>query len=49
MTLYAATDVTVWKLLRRDLGRSRAEAEAIIRKLVEGATGTLDPTREDQP
>ena len=47
MTLYAATDVTVWKLLRRDLGRSRAETEAIIRNLVEGATGTLDPSRED--
>ena len=43
LTLYAATDVTVWKLLRRDLGCSRAKTEAIIRNLVEGATGTLDP------
>jgi AcrR family transcriptional regulator len=47
LTLYAATDVTVWKLLRRDLGCSRAKTEAIIRNLVEGATGTLDPSRED--
>ena len=49
MTLYAATDVTVWKLLRRDHGRSRAETEAIIRNLVEGATQTPTPTREEQP
>ena len=49
MTLYAATDVTVWKLLRRDHGRSRAETEAIIRNLVEGATQTPAPTREEQP
>ena len=43
MTLYAATDVTVWKLLRRDLGRTRGETTAIIRNLVEGATGTPRP------
>jgi AcrR family transcriptional regulator len=48
-TLYAATDVTVWKLLRRDLGRTRARTEAVIRNLVEGVTGTLDPSREEQP
>ena len=47
LTLYAATDVTVWKLLRRDLACSRAKTEAIIRNLVEGATGTLHPCRED--
>ena len=49
LTLYAATDVTVWKLLRRDLGCSRAKTEAIVRNLVEGAVGTLDPSREDSP
>jgi AcrR family transcriptional regulator len=49
MTLYAATDVTVWKLLRRDLACSRAGTEAVIRNLIEGATGTLVPSREDQP
>lgn len=34
--LYAATDVTVWKLLRRDLSRSREETEAIVLRLVRG-------------
>lgn len=41
LALYAATDVTVWKLLRRDLDCSRARTESIIRQLVEGALGTL--------
>jgi AcrR family transcriptional regulator len=36
LALYAATDVMVWKLLRRDLGRSRAEAEASMSRLVDG-------------
>lgn len=36
LALYAATDVTQWKLLRRDLGRSRTETEAVLRRLVEG-------------
>jgi AcrR family transcriptional regulator len=49
MTLYAATDVTVWKLLRRDLGHSRAETETIVRNLVEGVIGTLATSREDRP
>jgi len=34
--LYAATDSYLWKLLRRDLGRDRAETEAVFRRLVEG-------------
>ena len=42
LTLYAATDVTVWKLLRRDLGCSRVQTETIVRNLVEGATGIPD-------
>jgi AcrR family transcriptional regulator len=42
--LYAATDVTLWKLLRRDLGRSRREAEAVIRRLVDGV-GAAGPSR----
>lgn len=33
----AATDVYVWKLLRRDLGLERAAAEKIVVRLVEGA------------
>lgn len=36
MLLYAATDVMVWKLLRRDFERSRADTEAVIRGLVDG-------------
>ena len=34
--LHAATDVYSWKLLRRDLGLSRAETERTIVQLVEG-------------
>ncbi len=34
--LYAATDSYLWKLLRRDLGRDRAETEAVFRRLVDG-------------
>lgn len=41
--LYAATDVTVWKLLRRDLGRSVEQTEALVRRLVGGLlTATND-------
>ncbi|MEQ8460607.1 MAG: helix-turn-helix domain-containing protein [Sandaracinaceae bacterium] len=35
--LYAATDVMNWKLLRRDFGRSSADTEAVLLRLVEGA------------
>jgi AcrR family transcriptional regulator len=35
--LVAATDVYVWKLLRRDLGRSRAESERVVVRLGRGA------------
>jgi len=34
--LYAATDVYLWKLLRRDLRCSRSETENIFTRLVEG-------------
>lgn len=45
--LYAATDVMVWKLLRRDLARSRQETQATILRLVRGVLGTLDgPARK---
>ena len=42
MSLYAATDVMVWKLIRRDFGASRAETEAVMLRLIEGvlAPGT---------
>jgi AcrR family transcriptional regulator len=47
LALYAATDVTVWKLLRRDFGQSEADTEAIVRQLVEGVIATLADSRED--
>ncbi len=47
LALYAATDVTVWKLLRRDFGSSPAETERTVRRLVDGVLGALAPTRKD--
>ena len=38
--LIVATDVYVWKLLRRDLGLDRLSAETAMVRLVEGALGT---------
>lgn len=44
LALYAATDVMVWKLLRRDFGCSRSRTEGTIRRLIEGVLlGLLDP------
>lgn len=43
--LYAATDVMVWKLLRRTFGRSPAATKEAMRRLVAGA---LQPA-SDQP
>ncbi|MGE3811601.1 MAG: TetR/AcrR family transcriptional regulator [Candidatus Nanopelagicales bacterium] len=40
--LVAATDVYLWKLLRRDLGRSRADAERVVVQLVHGALGRAE-------
>jgi AcrR family transcriptional regulator len=37
VALVAATDVYVWKLLRRDLGLDRAAAQAVVERLVRGA------------
>jgi len=34
--LVVATDVYVWKLLRRDMGLSRAAAEALVCRIIEG-------------
>jgi AcrR family transcriptional regulator len=47
LTLYAATDVAVWKLLRRDLGRSRPQTEASMARLVEGVLSGLDATAQE--
>ena len=55
MAFYAATEVMVWKLLRRDFGLGRAETEAVLRELVEALTrragGTTRPARHkaDEP
>ena len=38
--LYAVTDVGTWKLLRRDLGHSRAETAAVLRSLLRAAVET---------
>ncbi|GAA4199044.1 hypothetical protein GCM10022220_01170 [Actinocatenispora rupis] len=37
--LVCASDVYTWKLLRRDFGRSRAEAEATMRLMIESVVG----------
>lgn len=49
LALYAATDVMVWKLLRRDFAASRPQTEAVVRRLVEGVLGTLDPPPKGEP
>lgn len=50
LALYAATEVMVWKLLRRDFGRSRQETEQTIRQLVDGVLATLPtPTKGGRP
>jgi AcrR family transcriptional regulator len=41
LALYAATDVMVWKLLRRDFDQPRSETENIMRQLVQGVLGDL--------
>lgn len=41
--LHAATDVYAWKLLRRDLGLSRAETERTMVGLVNGVLSGSDP------
>ncbi|HYR07475.1 MAG TPA: helix-turn-helix domain-containing protein [Longimicrobium sp.] len=41
--LVAATDLYVWKLLRRDLGRSEDDARQVIRALVDGLLSLPHP------
>jgi hypothetical protein len=36
VALLAATDVYVWKLLRRDLGLDRKSAQAAVERLIRG-------------
>jgi hypothetical protein len=40
-TLFAATDVLVWKLLRRDLGVPQAETARVMERLIRGALTTI--------
>jgi AcrR family transcriptional regulator len=47
--LYATTDVMVWKLLRRDFGHTREQAERIIRRLVDGVLATLPAPSQPAP
>ena len=47
LALYAATDVTVWKLLRRDLGADRARVETIINQLVDGVVQSRERVPEE--
>ena len=37
--LVVICDVYTWKLLRRDMGRTRGEAESIVRRMVQGILG----------
>lgn len=39
LALLAATDVYVWKLLRRDLGLDRRASESTVERLIRGALG----------
>ncbi len=41
--LHVATDVYTWKLLRRDLGLTRAETERTMVELVKGVLSDNDP------
>lgn len=38
--IVVATDVLVWKLLRRDMGLTRAQAQRVVVEMVRGADGT---------
>lgn len=48
LALYAATDVTVWKLLRRDFGQTRHETEAILGLMVDGVLGKLATSTKEK-
>jgi hypothetical protein len=41
--LVVATDVYVWKLLRRDMNRSLSEYGRLVERLIDGALGDLRP------
>lgn len=41
--LVGATDLYLWKLWRRDLGRSRVQVQALMLELIEGVIGETSP------
>jgi len=45
MALLVATDVYIWKVLRRDLDLDRPAAESAMVRLVEGALGAANKRR----
>jgi AcrR family transcriptional regulator len=45
--LLTATDVYVWKLVRRDMALSRSEAHAIVCRIIEGVTEQEQANGED--
>ena len=47
LALYAVTDVTLWKLLRRDFGQPVSDVQAIIQRLVDGVLRTVDTTKKE--
>ena len=49
LALYAATDVTVWKLLRRDLGQTREVTRSTILRLVRCLLDEPSPERGAAP
>ena len=49
LALYAATDVTLWKLLRRDLGQDRDAVLRTMLRLVRGVLGPAASRRRRDP
>jgi AcrR family transcriptional regulator len=47
LALYAATDVTVWKLLRRDFGQSAEDTRVVVGQLVAGVLATSSSAPEE--
>lgn len=44
LALHAATDIYVWRLLRRDMGLELPAIHSIMRRLIRGALAETDPT-----
>jgi AcrR family transcriptional regulator len=47
-TLVAAFDVYVWKLVRRDMGRTRAQTERLMHRLAQGAIQQIQSKARDE-